>query len=270
MEASSSRALLYGGVLTLLTLIMPVLAQAQTSPPTAEGVVGTIVDGNATCATVAPVAGLTNPVQLQASPPKSGQGTFDEIDNGDDFRVSISVSGSSVSFTDLSLVTSSGTSTVSQQRDTPGLEAVIIRSGSTAFLYHRVNWVTDTGLTSPSGSIGQITVCWSQGACLLNQSSVSSACSSYNTPTRTADILEAIEDVSPFPTNVCGCPPRVVRRCDPTLSQTPVFPANIVGVCNPSSQGGTLTGLQAESTVKTGTSSCVIKQIGGTYYQMCF
>jgi len=237
---------------------------------TAEGVCPTVVDNHATCTSVAAQAKLTNPVPFTTQLPNVSK-TFTTTVNGNTYAVNVALTSSSTfKFTDLSL---NGTSTVSQQADTPGLEAIIVAGASSGLLYSRVNWVTDTGLTNTGGNIGgsTVTFCWSQGPCLLDQTSVVNACNAYNPgSTRTADILQAIKDATPLPTNICGCPPKVVRQCDPSLSSTVVFPENIGGVCNPSTTGGNLNALQAESTVKTGTSSCVIKQIGGTYYQSCF
>jgi hypothetical protein len=269
MSVQSKRFSAISGALFVLGVAAPALAQV--SSPTGAGVVGVTVDGNATCAQIATQCHLLTPVvDLSATPPKGGTQTFSTSANGATYSVSLSVSGSFLSFTDQ---TDQGTP--SQQRDTPGLEAVIVRGGGTAFLYCRTNLVHDTQLTSPSGQIGQTQFCWSDGACQLNQTNVQSACSAYNTPSRTADILQAILDVpgsSSLPTNLCGCPPVTVRQCDPALQPTtdPNFTANNAGVCNSPSLGGAFSALQAESTVKTGTNSCTIKQIGGTYYYACF
>ena len=270
MSAQSKRLSAIFGAIFVLGVAAP--AFAQVSSPTGTGVVGVTVDGNATCAQTAVQCHLLTPVvDLLATPPKGGTTTFTlSPPTGGTYTVSVAVSGSFLSFTD-----QTDQATPSQQRDTPGLEAVIVRGGGTAFLYCRTNLVHDTQLTSPSGQIGQTHFCWSDGACQLGQTSVQSACSDYNTPSRTADILQAIRDIAgsgSLPTNLCGCPPVAVRQCDPALQPTtdPNFTANNVGVCNSPTLGGTFTGLQAESTVKTGTGTCVIKQIGGSYYQMCF
>jgi hypothetical protein len=276
MEAALRR--IFGALCVIVAMSLNTPGSTQTAaavtcafPTTAEGVCPIVVDNHATCATVAAQAHMTNPVQAGPSNLPKNSTDVTTTPPNPQVTVHIDVSSSGITFKD--------NSAASQQRDTPGVEAVIVAGASTGLAYFRTNWVTDTGLTGPGGSTtgNSITFCWSQGACTVDQDTVvAPACNAYNPPSstsRTADILQAIKDASPLPTNICGCPPNAVRLCDPSLSSTVKFSDNIAGVCNPTSPGlpgGNLDALQAESTVKTGTGSCVIKQIGGTYYQTCF
>jgi hypothetical protein len=249
-------------------VVFAVALISQASAQTAEGVLPIVVEGNATCATVAAACGLVDPTSLQISPPKNTANTIFTHPSGN-YKIVLTVTGSTVKFVD--------TSPLSQQRDTSGVEAVIVRGSSTANLYCRVNWVTDEGLVSPNLQVNQVTFCWSAGSCKVPEDRVATACNAYNADpsNRKADILQAILDEPSLPANLCGCPsaqgqPRLVRACDPTLPQTQRFAENAAGVCNPTSSGGNLSGLQAETTAITGSNSCILKQSGGTYYRVCF
>jgi hypothetical protein len=262
---------------TLLSALALAAPGARGQTPTGAGITPILVDASATCEQVAIQCRILLPaVTIEATPPKGGNATFTTSANGTTYSVTVTATSSTLAYTDN---TDGPFPNSNQQRDTPGLEAVIVRGGSNALLYCRPNVVRDTNLTSPSNQIGQTKFCWGAGACRVPQTGVDTACNAFNSPTKTTDILQGILDppasqignLQSLPTNLCGCGARKVRACDPSLQPSSgEFAVNDVGVCNPPSAGGDLTALQAESTVKTGANSCIIKQIGGTYYRSCF
>jgi hypothetical protein len=241
-------ATVIGATITIVGLGTPALAQTD------SGVEPEVFAGPVTCTTPEIVAfcNLSNPVELAISPPKNNarniftSGTVNRPAFSGQFRVAVTVAADSTfSFEDLSLV---GVSE-SQQADTPGVECVISRSSSLANVYRRVNWLSDSGLMPPSGSVGQIKFCWSEGPCKEVQSNVGSSCTSWNQNDSTpgAHFLQGHLATPDQPLNLCGCPPVVARLCDPTV------PAG-QGGCFAAGAGLTSLDTQAATTAAEGSS----------------
>jgi hypothetical protein len=206
-------------------------AFAQTSD---GGVVPEVFAGNVTCTTPEIVAycDLSNPVELAITPPKNNATNIFTTGNvtrpafSGRFEIALTVAGNNTfSFVDQSLRNTSppgGTPPFfpaeNQQADTPGVECVISRSSSLANVYRRVNWPSDSGLMPPSGSLGQIRFCWSEGACKETQTNVGTSCGDWNENDSTpgADFLQGHLATPEQPINLCGCF-SPVRLCDSTV-----------------------------------------------------
>jgi len=248
------------------TIAIVGLGRAAFAQTTDSGVVPQVFSGSVTCTSPEIVAycKLSNPVELAVSPPKNNaRTTFSTtVPPGPDhpafpppstlvFSIALTVAANSTfSFEDTS-------GAPNQQADTPGVECVISRSSSLANVYRRVNWLSDSGLMPPGGSLGQIRFCWSEGPCKEKQDNVAASCGNWNQGdgTPAAHFLQGHLATPDQPINLCGCPPTVARLCDPTV---PVAQ----GGCFDPGQGLTSIDTQAATTAGETTSASAPAALG--------
>ncbi len=259
MDKRLRKAILIGATMAIVGLGTPVFAQTS-----GAGIEPEVFAGDVACDTpdILAYCSLTNPIQMQAIPPRSAAlKTFTTLETRPAFGTAAvqfvvtldAVTSSKFNYTDKSL---NGLSTVSEQADTPGLDCVIVRSGSKANVYRRVNLVRDTNLGAPDGAnIGQITFCWTEGPCKETQATVSAICALWNQPDGTTEFPEGTSEAdivqghsSTQTVNLCGCT-SPVRNCDQNVSD----PAQ--GGCFAPGAGIVSLDTQASATAAEGTTA---------------
>ncbi len=252
MECTIMRLAIAGVVAAALGSPAPVAAQQS-----ATGVDPVFFQGDATPEQIAEICGIPfDEDRVVVLSPTS----FPSLPG--DFQVDGSLTGETLSFTDISAL--------SQSNGTPGLEAAAVRRNSTN-IYCYPTRIADSELDAPgNGSPNQVTFIWGPGPCLLDETQVGTVCSAYNPSDdpddlgRTADFVHA-QEIHPEPgqSNVCGCPPVQVQNCDPTqpaggpVDDDPLTPPPNPDSCNPTGEG--LAGApQGHTLAQTGTTSHIV------------
>ena len=224
-------------------------AAAQTTcpngaPAIATGICPIFVQGDPSCVDAAQICKISVVKQVVFSPPSNS--TIE--------GVTVKLVGSAADIKDVY-------STPDQQQGRPGMDALIARRNS-AYIYCGIDIFHDVVTAPGKQSPNQVTICFAKGPCGLSQTGVANACNVYNNAGVTANFLQAYK-VGPLEqdVNICGCSPFVARFCDlraPILDEEskPRFAA-----CN--QDNSPLKSVEAEGTATIGTSTCVLRTIGG-------
>jgi len=284
MNTKSKIAIVAGAALLTLALAAEARANHILGDQTvlSEGLVAELIEGNPNCGDVVKICELQSKfVELFIANPKNNATTTYTVTDGvvpfqDTYEIQVTIAASKVGFHDQSLDASFGTDALfpddNQRTGTPGVDAVIVRSGSNANVYCRPNLEEIDvigGLVPPGGNVSQIRFCWSRGPCLLDNSDVTAVCDVYNPDSNPAviDLAHVVQGhffqaQSEVPIDLCGCN-EPIRFCDVTLSP------DKQGACGDPTQAN-LTGLDSQSSATTGDGTCAWITIRGVSSFKCF